>query len=72
MDGILSAINLDGTVRSDVVPNVNQHDTWDLGTNAVRFKDAYFAGNVIGTIVAATATPPTVRTVRTFFLLRFL
>ena len=59
VDGILSAINLDGTVRGDVVPNVNQHDTWDLGTNAVRFKDAYFAGNVIGTIVAATATPPT-------------
>lgn len=59
VDGILSAINLDGTVRGDVVPNVNQHDTWDLGTNAVRFKDAYFAGNVSGTIVATTATPPT-------------
>jgi hypothetical protein len=48
IDGILSAVNLDGTIRGNVVPNANQHNTWDLGSNAVRFKDAYFAGAIYG------------------------
>lgn len=48
VDGILSAVNLDGTIRGNVVPNSNQHNMWDLGTNAVRFKDAYFAGAIYG------------------------
>ena len=46
IDSILAAINLDGTIRGNVTPNANQHDLWDLGTNTVRFKDAYFQGNV--------------------------
>jgi len=59
VDSILAAINLDGTIRGHVRPNANQHATWDLGSNAVRFNNAYFAGALYGGIVATTATPPT-------------
>ncbi len=48
IDGLLGAVNLDGTIRGNVVPNANQHNTWDLGSNAVRFKNAYFAGAIYG------------------------
>ena len=46
IDSILAAINLDGTIRGHVTPYTAQHNLWDLGTSAVRFKDAYFQGNV--------------------------
>ena len=59
IDGVLGAVNLDGTIRGNVKPNANQHDTWDLGSDTVRFKDAYFAGAVKGSIVASTAAAPT-------------
>jgi hypothetical protein len=64
IDSILAAVNLDGTIRGNVVPNANQHNTWDLGSDAVRFKDAYFAGTISATvlsggIVATTASAPT-------------
>ena len=49
IDSILAAVNLDGTIRGNVIPNANQHDLWDLGTSAVRFKDAYFQGTVTAT-----------------------
>ena len=48
IDSILASVNLNGTIRGNVVPNANQHNTWDLGSNAVRFKDAYFAGTIYG------------------------
>ena len=48
VDSILAAVNLDGTIRGNVVPHANQHNTWDLGSNSVRFKDAYFAGALYG------------------------
>ena len=48
IDSILAAVNLDGTIRGHIRPNANQHNTWDLGTDAVRFKDAYFAGTING------------------------
>ena len=48
IDSMLGAVNLDGTIRGNVVPNANQHNTWDLGTDAVRFKNAYFAGTING------------------------
>ena len=51
IDSILAAVNLDGTIRGNVSPNANQHNLWDLGTNAVRFKDAYFAGTINGALV---------------------
>jgi len=59
VDSILSAVNLDGTIRGHVRPNTNQHNLWDLGTDAVRFKDLYLNGKAKATIVAATATAPT-------------
>ena len=64
IDSILAAVNLDVTIRGNVVPNANQHNTWDLGSDAVRFKDAYFAGTISATvlsggIVATTASAPT-------------
>ena len=46
IDSILAAVNLDGTIRGHIRPNANQHNTWDLGTDTVRFKDAYFEGNI--------------------------
>ena len=49
IDSILAAVNLDGTIRGNVIPNANQHDLWDLGSNAVRFKDAYIQGTVTAT-----------------------
>jgi hypothetical protein len=48
IDSILAAVNLDGTIRGHVRPNANQHNLWDLGTDAVRFKNAYFAGTING------------------------
>ena len=59
VDSILASVNLDGTIRGHVRPNANQHATWDLGSNAVRFKDLYLSGKANATIVATTATPPT-------------
>ena len=59
VDSILSAVNLDGTIRGHVRPNANQHNLWDLGTDAVRFKDLYLNGKAKATIVAETATAPT-------------
>ena len=50
IDSILAAVNLDGTIRGHVRPNANQHNLWDLGTDAVRFKNAYFAGTVTGSV----------------------
>jgi len=49
VDSILAAVNLDGTIRGHVNPNANQHNTWDLGTSPIRFKDAYFQGTVTAT-----------------------
>ena len=59
VDSILASVNLDGTIRGHVRPNANQHATWDLGTDTVRFKDLYLSGKANATIVATTATPPT-------------
>ena len=52
VDAILSSFNLDGTIRGHVRPNANQHNFWDLGSNAVRFKDAFFAGTLTATTIA--------------------
>ena len=49
IDSILSAVNLDGTIRGHVSPNANQHNLWDIGFNAIRFKNAYFQGTVDAT-----------------------
>ena len=49
IDSILSAVNLDGTIRGHVSPNANQHNLWDIGLNTIRFKNAYFQGTVNAT-----------------------
>jgi len=48
IDSILAAVNLDGTIRGNVIPNANQHNTWSIGSDTVRFKDAFFAGTING------------------------
>jgi hypothetical protein len=44
VDSILSAINLDGTVRGNVVPAVGT--LYDIGTTSEKFKNAHFSGDV--------------------------
>lgn len=44
IDGVLSAFNLDGTVRSNIAaPN---DGTYDIGSSSNKFRDAYFTGTV--------------------------
>ena len=42
VDATNSAINLDGTVKGDIIPDANE--AYDLGSNANRFKDLYLSG----------------------------
>lgn len=44
IDGVLSAINTDGTIRSHTTPFVG--DTYDLGSFSNRFRDAYINGQI--------------------------
>lgn len=44
IDGVLSAINTDGTIRSHTTPHVS--GTYDLGSFTNRFRDAYINGQV--------------------------
>jgi outer membrane lipoprotein SlyB len=45
IDGVLAAFNLDGTVRTDIIPAVNE--VYDLGSSGARFKDIYLSGTSI-------------------------
>lgn len=45
IDGVLAAFNLDGTVRTNVIPAVNE--VYDLGSSGARFKDIYLSGTSI-------------------------
>ena len=47
IDGILSAINLDGTIRGNVIPF--QADTWNIGSSDSKFNDGWFNGTVTAT-----------------------
>ena len=42
VDATNSAINLDGTVKGNIIPDANE--AYDLGSNANRFKDLYLSG----------------------------
>lgn len=44
VDGVLSAINLNNTIRGDVIPV--QDSQWDLGSSSQKFADAHFSGTV--------------------------
>lgn len=57
IDGILAAVNLDGTIRGNVLPF--QDSMWDLGGTSNKFKDLYLSGKANGTIVATAGTAPT-------------
>ena len=43
VDGVLKSFNLNGTVRTDVVPNSD--DVYDLGSFTNRFRDLYLSGS---------------------------
>jgi hypothetical protein len=45
IDGVLAAINLDQTIKSNVIPAVDV--TYDLGSASKRFKDLYLSGSSI-------------------------
>lgn len=45
VDSILGSVELDGTVRSDIVPASN--DSYDLGRSSTRFRDLYLSGNTL-------------------------
>lgn len=45
IDGVLAAINLDQTIKSNVIPAVDI--TYDLGSASKRFKDLYLSGSSI-------------------------
>jgi len=42
VDAVNNAINLDGTVKGDVIPD--QNEQYDIGSNTNRFKDLYLSG----------------------------
>jgi hypothetical protein len=49
VDGVLSAVNLDGTIRGNVVPYISE--MYDLGSFDNRFKDAYINGQIKTTTI---------------------
>ena len=45
VDGLNSKINLDGTVKGNIIPDTNV--AYDIGSSTHRFKDLYLSGNTI-------------------------
>lgn len=45
VDATNGSINLDGTVKGNIVPDLNI--TWDIGTPLLRFRDLYLSGSSI-------------------------
>lgn len=45
VDSVLGSFNLDGTVKSDIVPAVDS--TYDLGSPSSKFKDLYLSGSTL-------------------------
>jgi len=43
LDGVLAAVNLDGTVRSDIIPAVDE--AFDIGSPTSKFRDLYLSGS---------------------------
>ncbi len=43
VDGILGSINLDGTIRSDLIPVASE--VYDIGSPTAKFKDLYLSGS---------------------------
>lgn len=45
IDGVSSKVNLDGTVKGNIIPDTNV--AYDIGSSTKRFKDLYLSGNTI-------------------------
>ena len=45
IDAVSSKVNLDGTVKGNIIPDVDV--TYDIGSSTKRFKDLYLSGNTI-------------------------
>jgi len=45
VDGLNSKINLDGTIKGNIIPDTDV--TYDIGSSTHRFKDLYLSGNTI-------------------------
>lgn len=45
VDGVNSLINLNGTVKGNIIPNADE--TYDIGSSTNRFKDLYLKGSTI-------------------------
>ena len=43
IDAVNNSINLDGTVKGDIIPD--QNEDYDIGSNTNRFRDLYLSGN---------------------------
>ena len=57
VDAIDGSINLDGTVKSDIIPDLNE--IYDIGSSFNRFKDLYLSGSSIylgDAVIASTGT----------------
>jgi len=57
VDAVLGAINLDNTIRSNVIPYVDS--TYDLGSASKRFKDLYLSGSSLyvgNAVITATGS----------------
>jgi hypothetical protein len=42
VDGVDNKINLDGTVKGDIIPNISE--VYDIGSPSLKFKDLYLSG----------------------------
>jgi hypothetical protein len=42
VDGVDNKINLDGTVKGNIIPNLTE--TYDIGSSSLKFKDLYLSG----------------------------
>jgi hypothetical protein len=57
VDGVSSSINLDGTVKGNIIPDATE--AYDIGSSSKRFKDLYLKGTTInlgGQTISATGS----------------
>jgi len=55
VDGISSKIELDGTVKGNIISNTN--NAYDIGSSAIKFKNLYLQGSITsGSLSASTIT----------------
>jgi len=59
VDGVENKINLDGTVKGDIIPDLNE--AYDIGSNSFKFRDLYLSGSSLHLGAAeVTATGATI------------